>query len=250
MKKIFLIILLYGTVILPQDIQSDWNYFKTTGKHLFSLNKNVTSSEWITAGLISISTFAAYSYDEEVREIFQKNKTPFLSAIAKIDNYFGDYPTAIPIIGLYIHGIAVKNKSNQYLGLQLITASFYNGLITQTIKMSLGRARPYNNYGKSSFEHFNLSDNSWSFPSGHTSWIFAITKVMAEQKNNLVWKSGWYLLAVTTGLARIYNDKHWLSDVIIGAAIGYAVGSFTVNQFKEQNILSNQNLIIVTIPIF
>jgi hypothetical protein len=70
------------------------------------------------------------------------------------------------------------------------------------------------------------SDNR-SFPSGHTSAAFALASV-AEQHYG--WKVGAaaYAAAAAMGASRLMEDKHYLSDVVAGATIGYMVGTATV----------------------
>ena len=82
------------------------------------------------------------------------------------------------------------------------------------MKVAVGRERP------------NQQDNK-SFPSGHTSNAFALAAV-AERHYG--WKIGApaYLLAGVVGLSRLHQDKHWLSDVMAGATLGYLVGRTTV----------------------
>ena len=61
-----------------------------------------------------------------------------------------------------------------------------------------------------------------SFPSGHTATAFAGAEFLwQEYKDVSIWYgiSG-YLVATGTGIFRIYNDKHWLTDVAMGAGIG------------------------------
>ena len=61
-----------------------------------------------------------------------------------------------------------------------------------------------------------------SFPSGHTAITMLSAHIMyKEYKDVSPWIGvGGYLIATTTGALRIINNKHWLSDVVMGAGIG------------------------------
>lgn len=61
-----------------------------------------------------------------------------------------------------------------------------------------------------------------SFPSGHTATAFMGAELMMQEyKNESVWYgiSG-YVVAAGTGAFRMYNNRHWLTDVVAGAGIG------------------------------
>jgi len=92
------------------------------------------------------------------------------------------------------------------------------------VKIAAGRARPYAHLGKGAFRPFKARTAYTSFPSGHTTSAFAVASVFAAR-----WESAWagaavYLVAAGTAFERVYDDKHWFSDVFIGAALGTAVG--------------------------
>jgi membrane-associated phospholipid phosphatase len=63
-----------------------------------------------------------------------------------------------------------------------------------------------------------------SFPSGHTAEAFVGAEFMRlEYKNVSPWYGvAGYAMATATGMLRMYNDKHWASDVIAGAGVGIA----------------------------
>ncbi|MBV9988718.1 MAG: phosphatase PAP2 family protein [Chitinophagaceae bacterium] len=61
-----------------------------------------------------------------------------------------------------------------------------------------------------------------SFPSGHTATAFMGAELLrraTKDKSPLIAYAG-YGVAVATAAMRVYNKKHWLSDVLAGAAIG------------------------------
>jgi membrane-associated phospholipid phosphatase len=64
--------------------------------------------------------------------------------------------------------------------------------------------------------------NNDAFPSGHTALAFAGAEFLyQEYKDVSIWYgvSG-YAIATSTGFLRMYNNKHWLTDVVAGAGFG------------------------------
>jgi membrane-associated phospholipid phosphatase len=98
--------------------------------------------------------------------------------------------------------------------------------INQITKFSVARARPFVHFTNAPFD----IDNNVSFFSGHTTLVFAVTVsagYVAHTRNYAVepyiWATG-LTLAATTGYLRIAADKHYLSDVLVGAAVGAGAG--------------------------
>jgi membrane-associated phospholipid phosphatase len=87
-----------------------------------------------------------------------------------------------------------------------------------------------------------------SFPSGHTTFAFTNATVLYNefsQSSDALAYSG-YAFATTTGMFRMINNKHWLSDVLVGAGIGiiatelvYYIEPFkNFNPFKDSENMS------------
>jgi membrane-associated phospholipid phosphatase len=58
--------------------------------------------------------------------------------------------------------------------------------------------------------------------------------ILAEQIGTWWARAVFYPFALLTGYARLYNDKHWLSDIIFGAALGYGSAMFVLNQDERR----------------
>ena len=63
------------------------------------------------------------------------------------------------------------------------------------------------------------SDAYNSFPSGHTAMAFVGAEMIRKEYGN-AWGAGAYVFASGIGFMRMYNDRHWLNDVIGGAGVG------------------------------
>lgn len=111
---------------------------------------------------------------------------------------------------LSLDAIGIKGKHNfKDKAIIAITAHLIMGVVVTTIKQTAQVKRPDN----SSFT---------SFPSGHTATAFVGAELLyQEYKNVSIWYgiSG-YVVASGTGIFRMLNNRHWLSDVVAGAGIG------------------------------
>ena len=105
----------------------------------------------------------------------------------------------------------------------------YAGMITTILKSLIGRSRPYTNEGANFYQPIQFNTAHTSLPSGHSTVAFAISSVLSNRIHNTYASIGLYSLAALTSVSRVYHDDHWASDVILGSAIGYFVGTFISN---------------------
>jgi membrane-associated phospholipid phosphatase len=103
--------------------------------------------------------------------------------------------------------------------------------VNQIVKMSVGRQRPFVHYGNwSEPDRAPDPDDNLSFYSGHTTFTFAVAAAAGTVSDlrgydSAPWVWGIGLgIASTTGYLRIAADRHYLTDVLVGAATGLAAG--------------------------
>ncbi len=149
----------------------------------------------------------------------------------KIDRYYGStkYMLAAPLV-IYLGGLAGQEKAWQTAGYQSGKAVLTSGLVTVIIKEMVGRSRPYTNEGAFSFKPLAMKEANRSFFSGHTSTTFAFSTALAYQSKSVPWRVFWWSASSLVGAARIYNDKHWLSDVVAGALVGFGFGYWATHE--------------------
>jgi membrane-associated phospholipid phosphatase len=109
----------------------------------------------------------------------------------------------------YSIGRMTGNTKVAVIGADLVRAQFVSQAMTQAIKFSVGRTRP--------------DGTALSFPSGHSASAFATATVL---QRHLGWKAGIpaYGVAAYVAASRIQVQRHYLSDVAFGAAIGMIAG--------------------------
>lgn len=81
-----------------------------------------------------------------------------------------------------------------------------------------------------------------SFPSGHTATAFMTAAMLSKEYG---WRSPWYSIggytaAALTGVSRILNNRHWLTDVVAGAAIG--IGSVHLGYYLADLIFKDKHM--------
>lgn len=248
MKKYFflLIILLFFTSNLysqiEQEATDDFSHFIKTGGELSDSFFSFDNSTQIKTAATLLLIGSAYSLDYNSRTLAQKNFSNFNNKFFYIDKIYGSEYTLIGIAGLYGYGIIFNDPEIRKVGLQVIEATAYSGLITSIIKSVIGRSRPYTNANKFTFHPINFNVAQTAFPSGHSTVAFAVSTVLANNTNSLFLKIIYFTAAGLVAGARIYHNAHWLSDSITGSAIGYLVGDF-VSSIDDPNEKTSQSKI-------
>ena len=187
------------------------NFYKSSSydslqkKTTFPYKSFILPAFMIAYGFTAIYNDELADINEEIKEEVW-TETPHKKV--SIDNYL-QFAPAVAVYGLNLAGIKGKNNLGDRSMIYLISNIFLNTTVT-SLKSLTGQQRP--------------DGSSRSFPSGHTTEAFASAEFMRQEYKDV---SPWYgvagyAAATATGLLRIYNNKHWLSDVVAGAGIGIA----------------------------
>ena len=234
--KLFLVIFIFNFTL--QSNAQIWQKFKDDGGHFFNTGKELTNSmlnannnDYLNFALISAGVAGISLLDKTTRSFALDHQTDFNNSLFSIDKYYGSKWYMLSGMSVvYFAGLFSKQKEIRETGLLTAEAYFYTAVITVVTKEIFGRSRPYLDSGPYSFKPFSFNERNRSFFSGHSSTVFAVSTVMASRIDNWFWKISWYAAAVLTAGARMYHDKHWLSDVTAGAIVGYAIGNYVLNR--------------------
>ncbi|MBD3410334.1 MAG: phosphatase PAP2 family protein [Ignavibacteriales bacterium] len=233
------LLVLSATLALPPFLPSlrgqtnDFDRFFTVGLDVATAPARFNQRDWTVFGGTLALTGAAFLADAPVRDFAQSNQTPALDYVFWIDKYYVEALGAAAL-GIYAYGLAAEDDETRLLGLGMGETIVWSDVVTQAVKFTVGRRRPFVADHPFQAEPFNGGFEHRSFPSGHTTFSFAVGAYLAAERDEGWWKAVWFGQAALVGAARIYNNWHWLSDVILGAAIGWATGELVANEKRAR----------------
>ncbi len=109
------------------------------------------------------------------------------------------------------------------LAMQVITAYLFSGILSQILKRAFHAPRPHAIISNAEYPWFveGLTNTGMtSFPSGHTTSVFALATILALNTTDKRFSLIYLVTAIITGYSRIYLGQHFLADVTAGALIG------------------------------
>ena len=194
-------------------------------------------------GGFAIATVAVAPLDRHYAVALQnpsRQADKFYSKSATIVRSVADPGAIIIGVSMYTAGRLTHNARAADLGWHGTEAVIAGGTLGALIKGLAGRARPYKSVGDPNphdyqfLRGFTGGSDYQSFPSGHTIAAFAAASAVSSETGrwwpNTRWLIGpvMYGGASLVGVSRMYNNKHWASDVMTGALIGTFAGLKTV----------------------
>ena len=174
-------------------------------KRVFPYRQYILPATMVVYGITTLHVDGLKSVNSKIKEEVyteRSNKNPM-----HIDNFLMYAPGAA-VYGLNAMGIKGKNNFRDRTMLFAMSQMIQCAIVFP-VKSIAAETRPD-------------GSNNMSFPSGHTSTAFASAEFMRQEYKDV---SPWYgvagyAVAASTGFLRMYNNKHWMSDVVAGAGIG------------------------------
>ncbi|GEO09983.1 phosphatase PAP2 family protein [Segetibacter aerophilus] len=199
----------------------------------------------LVTGAVALTNRSVTNYAARVRD---DSKT--VTDISRYVTNFGGAYEVYTIAGLYAYGLIFKTQKEKTTTALATQAYITAGLLSTIGKYLSGEQRPYytdpnsNNIGpifRGPFYPFKKSVDRQaysSFPSGHTTAAFAAATVFAvEYKDKPLVPIISYSAATLIGLSRLTENKHWATDVVVGAMLGYLSGRQVVRNFHRYSAL-------------
>ncbi|MEO6330728.1 MAG: phosphatase PAP2 family protein [Ginsengibacter sp.] len=228
------------------------NYFLLLGndfKQQATLPFKVKKKDRYTIAKFAALTAAVSFIDEPVSHyaVHLKNSSDAVSSASRYITQFGGLYEIYALTGMAAYGMVFKDEKIKTTTLLATQSYLTAGAIQIVLKFVTSRQRPLyidkrTNENEPIFHglffHFksqsNSNSKSSSFPSGHTTAAFAAATVYAlEYRNKPLIPILSYSAATLIGLSRITENKHWPTDVLVGAALGFLSGKQVVNNYHR-----------------
>lgn len=221
---------------VPDRLSHDWRAAVDDAAVVFSAPAHWDAGQWAVAGLVAGAAAVAVTQDESVRNWSQDQRSDSdLDRWLKVGDYYGGGVVgAVTGAAMYGGGMAFDDEWTRVTGRMVLQSILYAGAVNSAMKMLLGRARPYSGEGAGAFHLFRIDNDHLSMPSGHCTQAFALSSTLSARIDHPAAYAALYALAAVTAAQRIVDDKHWLSDTIVGSALGVAVGLAVVHLEDER----------------
>jgi membrane-associated phospholipid phosphatase len=167
--------------------------------------------------LIGIGATASWlAWKMENQALASKTLASWAGDISKFGNTWGDGRTSLALAGLLHVSSKMLSSPELLLASQDLTKSFLlSGTSINIIKFAFRRKRP--------------DGGPRSFPSGHTGTAFAMAPIIHKHFGTVPGLIS-YGLAFATGIGRVHHNRHYVSDVIFGATLGYWAGKLVLGE--------------------
>jgi len=221
----------YKLIFCPLLLLIPTNIFaKTKGDSIYSQKNIYKQCIPIVGATIGLGLALEYSTGNKHwwsnKYTFQSEATSTFSNVnTSIDDYF-QFTSIALAAGLNIAGVKAQHKIGSQIA-RLALAEAIGNTVVYGLKTGTKHMRP------------NGSANN-SFPSGHTAQAFLAARFVDKEFGK---KNPWvsclaYGMAATTGFCRVVKNKHWASDVLVGAGVGILsteIAYFIVDKIEMKN---------------
>jgi membrane-associated phospholipid phosphatase len=194
--------------------------------------------DWGKVALVGAGAAGLMFLDSNLKDFAQDDmRSSTTDSIADWTRPFGDSKVLFPAMaGGYLVGAVTGSRrltAASLLGLQSLSIA---AGMTEGIKLLAGRTRP--NMTEDQWDFQGPGGDQKSFVSGHATHAFAVATVFAlEYRDSYVVPPLAYSLASLAAYSRVNDNKHWVSDVVLGAGVGFLIGVLThrLSPFRPGN---------------
>lgn len=196
----------------------------------FPLRLRQDDLKW--AAPLAGGTAALLATDERTSHLLDNNSMR-LSISHGISVAGTGYAVSGTAAAFYVFGRVTHNERARETGLLSFEALVNAGIVTEVFKTVSRRGRPTQNNGEGEF-----FTSGTSFFSGHSSSIWALAAVINDEygaRHKWV-RYGVLGLAAAVSASRYTGQNHFLSDILVGGAVGYGIGHFVYLRHHDTDL--------------
>ena len=182
-------------------------------------------AKWLVP--LGVSTAGLIATDRRTAGALHDNRLRL--NISRDVSYLGSgYGTGAVAAAFYLVGRKTGNARARETGILGAEALIDSGIVAAVLKSATQRRRPR------AKEPGDFFEGGLSFPSGHTVAAWSLATVVAnEYRNNHLVQVSAYGLATIVSMSRFTGRNHFLSDVLVGSAIGYGIGQYVYHAHHD-----------------
>lgn len=183
------------------------------------LHLRAKDARWLVP--LGVGTAALIATDQQTGDEIAESDKPLNAS--RVVSYAGSaYGVAAVAGAFYIFGRANHNSRARETGVLAAEALIDSAIVATSIKAITQRTRPTGGQSRSDF-----FDGGSSFPSGHAIQAWTLATIVAhEYHDRLPVQIAAYGIASAVSVSRFTGRNHYLSDVLIGSAMGYGIGRY------------------------
>lgn len=213
-------------------------------KHTYSRPFHWQKDDLLTAGGILAGTVLLSFADESAGDFFEDQGKKMPQSLRDFGWYFGSPQNNYGITGsVYLFGLLTDNEKIRRTGVLLISSASASGILQTVTKTVTGRARPSAGKGNMHFKPFANDSSYNSFPSGHTVLSFTTAYAIGKQFENPFARYGIYGVGLISPVSRLWEHKHWVTDVGLSLVMSVAVVECIDNYLKKEKKYHDPNKI-------
>ncbi len=173
---------------------------------------------WWEVAAVGGGVGALLADDGHVLDEVREHPTSEAGDLASAFRLAGDTKTfAALTLGTLGTGLLANDPGITRTGAQLAASGALAAASFGLLKLVAGRSRP--DAGKGAYD-FHPFGGGGAFASGHSAMAFAMATTLGDASHSIWVSAGLYTIAAGTAWSRVYDGRHWPSDVFLGAALG------------------------------
>jgi len=192
---------------------------------------------WAELVGVAALTGVVFTRDQSLRDRIADPHDQLGRTLSDVGNGIGDGAVVYPsLFAVAMGGRLLGKPGIQKVGTRALESTLLAGAAALALKSIIGRQRP-DASGSNAYVFRPFRAHDISLPSGHTAVAFALATSLARETGDQWTDAAFFAAATLTAYSRMHDDRHWASDVILGAGIGILSARF-VHRFQARLAVS------------